>query len=121
MKMKRREPKLGETVHCWVDSELYVAHSHMVFLGPDKQAKDKLLVPSRKCGFDIIRLSDLSKGNYRALGMFNILDMKVIKKTNMMKSITYQFYDNRVPVEITARLFRGVWRIETKFEMPSWI
>jgi len=117
---KYKKPKPGDTVFCWVGGDAYMSHKLMLFLGPDKEAADKLLVQSTTLGWTILLLSDLPKGTYRPTGKVNIIDETIVKKTNRITKFVYSFYDNG-PVMITVRLFRGVWRIKTKFKMPSWV
>jgi hypothetical protein len=120
-KPKYRAPNVGETVHCWMTGSNYIAHKHMLFLGVDKQAKDKLLVPSKQKGFEIINLSDLPKDSFRAIGRYNLTKEVVTKKTKKVTGFTYSFHDKGEDIYIAVKLFRGNWKIITKFEMPSWV
>lgn len=122
VKVKRKKIEPGETVHCWHSGDNYIAHKHMLFLGPDKKAKDKLLVQSKEFGWQIIRLSDLPIESYRSLGGINIQEeiFKGRAKDRNVIGYTYQFFDKSKPVFITVKIYHGVWRIRNDFEAPSW-
>jgi hypothetical protein len=115
-----KAPQPGDTVHCWKDSKEYVAHHHMLYLGKDKDKIDKILVKNKEEGWKIIPLAALSEGSFRPLGRFNLVE-EIFDKKKKPKKYTYRFWDKKEPIDISVKVYRSRWVIETKFEMPSWV
>jgi hypothetical protein len=120
-KSKYPEPKPGETIHCWMGGEEYIAHHHMLYLGKDKNNEDKILVKNKRTGWKIISLSELPEGCHRPLGRWNLTEEVYNKKKKIFTKFTYQFYDGGKTVDITAKLYRGLWILSGEFKIPSWV
>jgi hypothetical protein len=117
-KKKIFEP--GETLHCWKEGEEFMAHHNILYLGKDKKDKGKILVQSRKVGWDIISLDLLPEECFRSIGRFNIVE-EILDEKGISKGYTYRFWDKNIPVDISVKLFYGYWVFSKKFDPPSWI
>jgi len=119
--MKYRKPVPGETIHCWVDSDKYISHKNMLYLGKDKQFDNCLLVQSKKEGFVFIDISSLPKDSYRPIGIINVESPVIDSKTNKYKSLEYKVFDQNKVYLIKLKISRGKWKISEDFVKPSWV
>lgn len=117
--MEYRMPNPGETVHCWEGGENYLAHQHMLYLGPDKNAKDNILVQNKKYGWKIISLSELPVGKFRSIGRYNLEN--TFKEGDQVTGYVYRFFDHGKSIPITIKLMDGVWKMKKDFKAPSWM
>jgi len=111
--MKSRMPEDGELVNVNSSEKFRYPHGVALYL-----SDGKIIIPSYMKGWIITDIEGLD--NCRPFGRSNIKRTLMDEDGETVIGYDFLAYDSGKATELNIRKIEGQWKIENKFDMPSW-
>lgn len=108
----------GDTLHCWVTSDDYIAHKDIVYLGMDSSKCEKILVAHKDKGWDLIEISALPKDGFRKIGSSNLVKESAEGEDY---KVEYQYWNSNDKFNLVIEIKDGLWILNYPETKPSWV